>query len=360
MAARHQKRFVDRSPGSSHSQLAKNMTYILGIKNNGVGAIISDTMVTFDRGDPGFYALKTGFLFHGCTYGASGDAYGFRRFVIQCKNQLDGTRDTINGFWKRFLKLVDAYEFDGHGHFELLLLSRNNGSPNFYILNSKTKTVTKAPDFVSIGAGKALLDPLMRTFRNEEHDHCEKVLAKDGWPAFYWPFYYCRELMGFAQGSHYAALQKVGVGGVFHYHCQTAEWERTQEAALYAVINIFEHNNQLTYTIYRVLFGEMALVVENAATEEAVIALDAAAFPEIVSYNESKIAELKKKILADAHKQSQCRFAGFVFADPKYHGIIIALIRGDDTEEPITVDGKIHELIHQQVENAILVIDSAS
>jgi hypothetical protein len=335
------------------------MTYILGIKSGGVGAIISDTMVTFDRGDHNFSALKTGLLFPGCCYGAAGDAGGIRHFVMWCKQRLNGVEDTVAGFWSRFQTLVSTYDFEKYESFELLLLSRSNGFPCFYVLDSRTATLTQAGDFVSLGSGKSFLDEHMRKFYEEEHAHREEGLIQKGWPAFYWPYYYCQELMSFSQGHNYDALHKLGVGGVFHYLYQKADAEHVQEAAIYAVISVFGSKKQFTYTILRVLFGQMALVVENGATNEACICIDTAVFPKIENYDKAKLSELQEQITSDVHKQPYCRFAGFVFADPKYQGVTFDWIRGDDAQLPISADGKIHKSVQQAVEQIIERVELA-
>lgn len=163
--------------------------------------------------------------------------------------------------------------------------------------------------------------------------------------------------MAFSQGQSYDELQKYGVGGVFHYLCQTADSEHVQEAALYAVISLFDSHKQISYTVYRVLFGEMALVIENGATNEAGICLDAAAYPDLESINEDQFKELREKILLDVKSQPHYRFAGFVFADPRYQAVNFSWIRGDDAESAFNGDGGVSPMITQAVEHAIAMVD---
>lgn len=335
------------------------MTYVLGVKSNGVGAIIADTMVTFNRGDHNFGALKSGLLFPGCTYGASGDAAGIRHFVTWGKQILDEVEDTLEGFWNRFQELLRVYDFNKYGTFELLLLSRHTGAPHFYILDSRTAQTSNAGDFVSLGSGKPLLDEHMLKFFHEELRTRVDKLGKDGWPVVYWPFYFCQELIAFAQGDTYEALQKIGVGGVFHYLCQTSDAEHVQEAALYVVMSIFPKQRQISHTVYRVLYGEMALVVENGALNDMSISLDTAVFPELEYYDESQLSELKGRILADVSQQPYYRFAGFVFADPKYQAITFDWIRGDDAEMAITPEGNIHPGVIKVIDHAMAMVDNA-
>lgn len=336
------------------------MTYILGVKSNGVAAIISDTMVTFDKANAGFQALKTGIFFPGCAYGASGDAAGFRRFVIWCKSRLNGVEEDLSGFWELFLSLVEGYEFHGHGDFQLLLLSRHEGEPNFYILESHSATVSKVGDLVTLGSGKPILDEFVEKFRAEEHELRVQNLIADGWPVWYWPFYYCQELMAFSQGQNYDDLHRRGVGGVFHYLCQTADGEYVQEAAMYALISTFKAQRQITYTIFRVLFAEMALVVESGVTNDLSICLDTAAFPDLGQYGEVEIQKLREKILSDVDRQPHFRFCGFVFSEPRYQAASFACIRGDDAELVLTKEGGVHPMITQAVEQIIAKIDAAT
>jgi hypothetical protein len=333
------------------------MTYILGIKSKDVGAIISDTMVSFERGEPNFGALKTGLLYPGCCYGAAGDEAAFRKFVTWCKRLLDDVEDKPERFWIRFQRLVNSYDFESQRQFELLLLTRHSGTPDFYTLDSNTGKLKKGGDFNSLGSGKNILDQPMMKFFLEEHAAREHKLHKDRWPATYWPFYYCQELMAVSQGDRRDELNKCGVGGVFHYVCQNSEGEYVQEAALYLIVNIFKEKSKLTYTVYRVLFGKMALVVENAGTNERYICIDTAMLPTLEEFNQSQLIQLQEEILSDIHQQPHYRFAGVAFADAKYQAITFEWIRGDDAESLITADGKLHELVTISVEQAIALID---
>lgn len=333
------------------------MTYVLGIKSNGVGALICDTMVTFGRGEANFGALKTGLLYPGCCYGAAGSAASFRKFVTWCRLKLDDVEDTLEGFWTQFQTLVGTYNFENQEHFCLLLMTRHSGTPNFYILDSRTGQLKEGNDFNSLGSGRYILDHYMMKYFNEEHAAREQKLIQDGWPTTYWPFYYCQELMSKSQGHERDALSKCGVGGVFHYVCQTPDGEYVQEAALYLIVSIFKEKSTLTYTAFRVLFGQMALVVENGATNEHYICIDTAMLPNLNENNHSKLIQLRDEILSDTRQQPHYRFAGTVFADTKYQVITFDWIRGDDAESLITSDGKLHELVTQSVESAIALID---
>lgn len=335
------------------------MTYILGVKRNGVATIISDSMVTFGRGEHEVTALKTGLLFPGCLYGAAGDAHEFRRFVLHCKALFDDVEDTLEGFWNRFLRLVKTYEFGQHGSFHMLLLSRHSGTPTFYVLDSQSAVVTEQKaNMVSLGSGRPLLDERMEKFLAEEHESREEKLTKDGWSALYWPFYYCQELMSLSQGDSYAELQRAGVGGFFYYFVQTADAEHCQEAAVYAVISKFHFQRQLTCTVFRVLFAKMALVIESGATNDIRVCIDEASFPAIANYGAAELSDLMLQIHADMDAQPYCRFTGVVFADPKYQDVSLDWIRGDDAEFAISRDGKMHELVAKSVTQAIAMVDA--
>jgi len=94
------------------------VTYIVGIKNNDVSAIISDSRVTFDNkfSEGRNYALKSGLLFRGCCYAAVGNANKMRTFVTAFKKTLS-TNANASENWDQFISFFRSYDFSRSGHF---------------------------------------------------------------------------------------------------------------------------------------------------------------------------------------------------------------------------------------------------
>lgn len=297
------------------------MTYILGLKNFGITSIICDTRVTLDESrDIGENtALKSGFLFPGCIYGASGNVDELRKFVILCKEQLTKT-DTLPNLWEKFLNIVKEYPFSNSKseQFQLLLSSRCLGEPSFYILDSAKGRVTDCESPVTIGSGRLLLDEHLNNLYKKLDTTIEKLLKKGNAPKEFYPYFYCLWLMERVQGMEVSLLEKVGVGGCFHFTSQTKHNEFRQGPAVY-VLNAGRREGK-TISIeqwsFRIAFVRESLVVHCPIKKIKMIIVDSAAWPTINSYSKKQLEEYRKTIEGEVAKQNYYTFCGFGFVDP--------------------------------------------
>ena len=90
------------------------MTYVLGRCQQNVAAIISDNRATTSGLSGSNNVLKSGILFPGCIYGASGHAGEANRFIKACKRDLTDTQVNEDG-WSRFWSFSSGFAFDGPG-----------------------------------------------------------------------------------------------------------------------------------------------------------------------------------------------------------------------------------------------------
>lgn len=290
------------------------MTYVVGLRDGDTGIVLCDSRVTFDRGPSLNSALKSGRLFPGCHYAAVGEAEPMRRFVVRAKTFLTG-RNTPVGFWNVFLGYAVAYDrFDDDRPFTLLLMSNHTGRPTFYTFESGSRAVTERGDLVTLGSGKPLLDPIINALWRERQVGIRADISERGAPEWFFGYYYCLALMEHAQGDAYAELNRAGVGGAFHFSCQTSTEDFRQHPAVYTIVSAFEQRKILTYTLYRVTFEKMALVVENGAERSFSISIDEAVWPAIAGYDHAQRTELAASLQQGALEQPFYNFLGLGFS----------------------------------------------
>lgn len=296
------------------------MTYVIGIRSNDTSAVICDSRVSFGKSEGMNYMLKSGLLFPGCHYAAVGYTKPMRQLVIRLKEYLTG-RNTFNGFWDKFVGFVKNYDgFDANHAFQLLLMSRHTGRSTLYLLDSASRSVTVQGDFVTLGSGKEILDPVVEEIWKERHVEIMELLQEQEAPTWFFGYFYCLALMEYVQGVAYDTLNRAGVGGVFHFSYQTTKEEYRQHPAVYVIVSPFVEKKIITYTLYRITFEEMALVVENGAEQSFNILIDAAAWPAVIGLDPNERFDLKERIRRGALDQPFYNFCGVGFGSGDLRG----------------------------------------
>jgi hypothetical protein len=300
------------------------MTYVTGISQFNINAIICDTYVSWwrdnrkERGENiGF--LKSGLLFPGCIYGISGSIKNARAFIINCRLHLTG-RHTLPDFWEMFLEFFHSYcsSTNKNSDFQLLLSSRNHGIPQFYVLDSKKSAVEPCDKLVSLGSGKPLLDQHVQKLVSVNTDLINNlVTVEKRLPLSTFPYLYCLWLNELSQGMDLPLLEKYHVGGIFHFLWQDANDEHTQLPAVYVLSDADPKEKLICSWIYRVAYAQDALIVDNPITNTREVVIDPAARP---NFRLRPNSELKSDITRELNDQPFYYFCGFGFADPKHRG----------------------------------------
>jgi hypothetical protein len=324
------------------------MTYIVGINQFDINAIICDTHVSWWRLNQKVkgenVGLKSGLLFPGCIYGISGSLAHARTFIINCKLYLTG-QYTLPDFWERFLEFIRSYQFPitKDSYFQLLLSSRNHGTPKFYVLDSKKSVIEPRGRFTSLGSGKPILDQYVQKLVSLNTAIINKfITVEKRLPHFTFPYLYCLWLNERAQGMDLSSLEKYHVGGIFHFLWQDIQGEHAQFPALY-VLSAADPKNKIIYAWhYRVAYAQGALVVDNPITNAREIIMDTAARPNVGLIPNDK---LKLDITREIDAQPFYYFCGFGFIDPKHRGEFGVAIT---TEGKYAVDKAGHISPHMQ------------
>lgn len=332
------------------------MTYVAGILSNKTCVLICDSRVSFDATTlDNNYALKSGHLFPGCIYaGTCNDTNVMRDFIRRLKTLLTGRR-TPTEFWGIFVRYFETYGgLKPDQHFQLLISSRHTGEPRLYIADSLLSSVVEQQtDVVSLGSGKQYLDPVLHKTLLDRHRSILDQIKRDKAPEWFWGYWYCLALTECAQGDLAYELNKIGVGGIFHFGYQNCAEEKRQHPAVYDIVSIFPTKHQINHYIYRATFEQMALVVENPAENVHAVCIDGAVWPKIDELNQVDRGALMEAIFQGANAQPFYYFFGLGFSDDRHRGKWLSHLNLGNNQFVVT-RGKIdHPFITQYVESVV-------
>ncbi len=301
------------------------MTYVVGINQLGVNAIICDTRVTWPRSDTRTVGtntgLKSGFLFPGCIYAVAGDSNEANKFILQCR-QYVMRNGTISNFWERYLDFTSYYDFNKElsSCFQLLLSTRHSGSSEFFVLDSTDATVKPAGKFITLGSGRGILDSTTRQWSSKRKSLIEQLVTEQNIPHITFPFFYCLWLNEIAQGMGLSKLEDRGVGGLFHFIWQNNETEGVQQPAVYVISAADVLHKMICSWIYRVTCVDYAIVMDNPIVKARELYLDTTARPGRELIDHPNYEEIKRNICVKADTQPFYYFCGFGFSDPIHRG----------------------------------------
>lgn len=309
------------------------MTYILGLNYLGINSIISDARVTSGSGEGYNTSLKTGLLFPGCMFGRAGNVAASRDFILAVKGALP-TSDTLPSLWKQFEEFITFYdmpraETNAGGRFQVLLSSRCMGKPELYLLDSFNRKLSPVKgDWVSVGSGKIALDPLVRQHYKHTIGEITKIIQIYPVPKQIYPHFICLWLSELTLTFEKSALEKIGVGGAFHFVYQTDNLETMQNPALYVFCDANIAAKQITCWFYRVCFVQGCLVVEQVipphqltdvplGKHERQAFCDEASRPDIMDRMVND-PEFKEKMKQELNALPFYQFCGFGFTNPAF------------------------------------------
>ncbi len=294
------------------------MTYLLGLLQEGVAAIISDNRATINGRirDGANIALKSGILFPGCIYGAAGNAHEARRFLRYCGRNLNDKLVSPSG-WDEFLALIDAFGFNERRSFQLLLSSRHHGGPRLYFFESSGPVLNEVSDGFAVGSGCTLLnDSFSRIHSSNGPTVAKRANREFGLPLADFPYLYCLLLMERIKGTEVSALESAGVGGYFHFLHQTSDGEWNQKPALYLVHSCrFRH-----LWVFRIAFEGPALVIHDGDLPRPAVMINSKDWVGVAEMGQDELGVLGREIVAKAQSEQGYYFCGLGFAEPHYRG----------------------------------------
>lgn len=313
-----------------------NMTYILGIKKDGFSTIISDLMVSFKNPSKNEIikrentSLKSGILFKGCIFGLAGNATLGLDFINKFKEIADPLNSSEQN-WQLFQKYIKAFSSDYNREgFEMILSYRTKECPILFLFNSKNNSLSIINrDICTIGSGKIILDDIIENRRNIAENAILKHMHKEKIPIIYFPYFYCLCLSELTMGFEYSFLEKIGVGGLFHFCYQTNKFETRQKPAVYILIETIKNIKTICNYIYRVAFIDGFLVVDNPlAKPQRQIITSSFERPDIDSLDKNGIKKIGDFINKKTDEEKYYYFCGFGFKNPDKRGSFVCHISG--------------------------------
>src|SRR5947207_2630703 len=226
--------------------------------------------------------------------------------------------------WSLLARRVTDYKFSPNHSFELLISTRHSGSPQFYRLRSKDRTLVAVGDLCSVGSGKELFDHPLRTF-DANRSQTAKVLPVS--PADVWlPYAYCHWLTEQSLGFPRELVESKHVGGIFHFIMQRPVDEGRQAPSLFVVCKV-KGGRELDVLPSRISFADGAMVYEEHG-KTPVITWNTIDFPELrfTKPNSPQFTTFVKGAVRNTRSQPYYFYCGFVFANSEYHGKVAGSI----------------------------------
>ena len=337
------------------------MTYILGIQKpeNKFAALLCDLMVSFEDHDGNIIdrnnsSLKTGLLFEGCIYGVAGNANLAKQFIVGFKGIVDKSK-SMEYNWNLFHHYSKAEFSDQSGEpFKVLLSSRVSGSPQLFLYDSNQKGISKIGDEIfSIGSGKAILDDIIDLRRKMAEETISELLHRNDIPILYYPYFYCLWLSELTMGFEVTKLEKIGVGGLFHFCFQTNEKEGRQQPSVF-VLSVPDVKKKEIYNhIYRVTFVERYLVVDNPLVDPSRYIIMPFEMSNTDSIPPEELQVLGDTVNREADLQQFYYFCGFGFPSPELRGSFLCHLSCDNNKLVVDERGNIHPAFKRKIERNI-------
>lgn len=344
------------------------MTYIVGIQKpaSNFSALICDLMVTFEDHDGNVIdrnnaSLKTGLLFEGCIYGVAGNANLAKKFITGFRDIVDKSK-TMEVNWHLFQDYSKCNFSDQSGNsFKVLLSCRVSGHPQLFLYDSSQKVVSKIEDEIfTIGSGKEVLDDIIEVRRGMAEKAIVERMSKDSIPILYYPYFYCLWLSELTMGFETSKLEKIGVGGLFHFCFQTDIKEGRQQPSVF-VLSVPDTENKKIYNhVYRITFVDKFLVVDNPLVKPSRFIIMPFEMSNSDSISMEQLQELGQEINNEANLQQFYYFCGFGFPSPKFRGSFICHLSSDKNKLVVDKEGNIHPNFRKKIERNIVSVQGTS
>jgi hypothetical protein len=344
------------------------MTYIVGIQKpaENFSALICDLMVTFEDHngnviDRNNASLKTGLLFKGCIYGVAGNAGLAKKFITGFRDIVDKSK-TMDANWQLFQD-YSKYNFSdlSGNHFKVLLSCRVSGQPQLFLYDSSQKAVSKIEDEIfTIGSGKEILDDIIEVRRGMAEKVIVEAMSRDSIPLLYYPYFYCLWLSELTMGFETSQLEKIGVGGLFHFCFQTDIKEGRQQSSVF-VLSVPDTKNKKIYNhVYRITFVDKFLVVDNPLVKPSRFIIMPFEMTDSDFLSMGQLKGLGEKINKEADLQQFYYFCGFGFPSPKFRGSFTCHLSSDKNKLVVDKGGNIHPDFRKKIERNIVSVQGAS
>ena len=264
-------------------------------------------------------ALKTGLLFNGCLYGLSGDADAGRNFLLGFKQKVNKTA-LIKENVEEFKKYIKSNNWRKGGGFTVLFAIRNP-IPELYLFDSNNPDLMLCNEpVVTIGSGKQHFDKLVLPMNEYVDNRIMRILKDKNIPIVYYPCFMCLWLSEQTLGFERAFLEKIGVGGVFHFCYQTIDKEHRHLPIMFSLISLDKTVGRVDYKTYRISFINGFLVIDYLTDNKRITFTSRVERKDLKNYDTEKDSELLKEIYKRSDSLPLYYFCGFAAYDSSYRG----------------------------------------
>jgi len=341
------------------------VTYIAAFKNPSFTCIISDMRVTkFEENQKlgSNTSLKTGTFFNGCIFGLCGNIERGKEFILTVKAALTKTMSPSES-WSKFNQIISCYNFhnDKDDHFQMILSTRASGTPELFKLDSIQGLTTYGFDngWISVGSGKQFLDKFIS-------EQCIPEIEKFPDKMFEnYPFFLCLKLTELSESFGHDYLEKLDVGGLFHFIYQTDKLEATQKPALFVLSAANLREKTIYLWIYRIcrVYNDRGLFVDkwtppSESGNRRFMSFNSFTWPEMPQFLDESF---KNKIIEEVEAQPFYYFCGFGFTNPTeskmpaFHFTTKGdyLFRKNIVSKDLEIDPRAKEILAQNYEKII-------
>jgi hypothetical protein len=117
------------------------------------------------------------------------------------------------------------------------------------------------------------------------------------------------------QGDEFSTLERVGVGGIFHFTFQTAEQDCRQPPTVLLLTRYDAARVGFVYWAFRIAWVRRALVVHNAAERTVACLIDMPAMTEFASLGPDELATYSEEVCREALEYPVYELLGVGSAD---------------------------------------------
>jgi len=301
------------------------MTYIVGInkKEYEFVTVISDIMVTKRYPDGSIVrentALKTGLLFKGCLYGLSGDADAGQDFLLGFKQKVNKT-NSIGENVEEFKEYIRSAEWKKGKGFEILFAIRNP-SPDLYLLDSNNPELVLCKEsLVTLGSGRRHFRNMVSNMKKHADSTIMQALKEKRTPIVYYPCFMCLWLSEQTLGFESSYLEKIGVGGIFHYCYQTSGKEARHQPIIFVLFSFDKSTQKISHKAYRISFINGFLLVDYLTDKKRITFTSDVERKDLRGYSVQENREFLKEIYRRSDAMPLYYFCGFAIYDPRHRG----------------------------------------
>lgn len=308
------------------------MTYLMGLKSGNSVIIASDSRTT--GAVTHNFVSKIGILFPGCIFGICGSARDGAVLLSAIKESTSPT-NPVERNWSSLQRIIAAYSYpvEALRHFQILLSTRASGTPQLWLLDSRSglRRVDSRNGIITLGSGKDVLDE----FVHEKINSLTQAVSKTpiaSRPLVPIPFMLCFSLFRKFHLVDRFELEKLGVGGGFHYIYQTDKTEGGQPPSIYVLVDLDTSKELMVWWMTRVMYVQDGFLLELFTPQGQVSADHPGSFDrlflvnpligspfgsivkgEVPSHWQAKI----QKVLNAGEAEPFYRYCGFASVDPE-------------------------------------------